>query len=99
MKYTLYLKQKITLFFFLATTFLSAQISYKGFLDKYPIEVVTDINSDGGGTAIYTYSNFDTPIVLEAKLKGNTMVFTEKDKTGKASGQLISKIIIQKAIN
>ena len=33
------MKQKITLLFLLATTFLSAQISYTGFIDKYYIHM------------------------------------------------------------
>ncbi|WDF65264.1 XAC2610-related protein [Flavobacterium sp. KACC 22763] len=82
------MKQKITFLFLLATAFLSAQISYKGFIDKYPIEFVSDIYSDGQGTAIYAYSNFDTPIVLNAKLAGKTLVFTEKDKSGKETAKL-----------
>ncbi|WPO77703.1 XAC2610-related protein [Flavobacterium sp. KACC 22761] len=82
------MKQKITLLFLLATTFLSAQISYTGFIDKYPIEFVTYIYSDGVGTAIYAYSNFDTPIVLSAKLTGKTLVFTEKDKKDKETAKL-----------
>jgi hypothetical protein len=82
------MKQKITLLFLLSTTFLSAQISYTGFIDKYPIEFVSYVYSDGVGTAIYAYSNFDTPIVLSAKLTGKTMVFTEKDKTDKETAKL-----------
>lgn len=82
------MKQQITLLFLLVTTFLSAQISYTGFIDKYPIEFVTYVYSDGVGSAIYAYSNFDTPIVLSAKLTGKTLVFTEKDKTGKETAKL-----------
>jgi hypothetical protein len=82
------MKQKITILFLLATALLSAQINYKGFIDKYPIEFVTDIYSDGQGSAIYAYSNYDTPIVLNAKLKGTTLVFTEKDKNDKETAQL-----------
>ncbi|WP_343706041.1 hypothetical protein [Flavobacterium sp.] len=82
------MKQKITILFLLATAFVSAQISYKGFIDKYPIEFVTDIYSDGQGTAIYAYSNYDTPIVLNAKLNGNTLVFIEKDKNDKETAKL-----------
>lgn len=85
------MKQKITILFLLATTFVSAQISYKGFIDKYPIEFVTDIYSDGQGTAIYAYSNFDTPIALNAKLNGKTLVFTEKDKNDKETAKLSFK--------
>ncbi|MCM0666773.1 XAC2610-related protein [Flavobacterium tyrosinilyticum] len=82
------MKQKITILFLLATAFVSAQISYKGFIDKYPIEFVTDIYSDGQGTAIYAYSNYVTPIVLNAKLNGKTLVFTEKDKNDKETAKL-----------
>lgn len=77
------MKQKIILLFLLITSFLSAQITYTGFIDKYPIELVTNLYSDGTGTAIYSYTNFDTPIVLSAEQKGNTLVFIEKDKNEK----------------
>lgn len=83
------MKQKITtVLFLLITAFASAQITYSGFIDKYPIEFVTHVYSDGEGTGIYAYSNFDTPIVLEAKQKGSTLVFTEKDKNNKPSAQM-----------
>lgn len=82
------MKQKITILFLLATAFVSAQINYKGFIDKYPIEFVTDIYSDGQGSAIYAYSNYDTPIVLNAKLKGTTLIFSEKDKNNNETAQL-----------
>ncbi|MHC0444967.1 XAC2610-related protein [Flavobacterium sp. 3-218] len=82
------MKQKITLLVFLTTAFLSAQITYKGFIDKYQIEFVSDIYSDGQGSAIYAYSNYDTPIVLNAKLAGKTLVFTEKDKNDKETAKL-----------
>jgi len=82
------MKQKITILFLLATALVSGQINYKGFIDKYPIEFVTDIYSDGQGSAIYAYSNYDTPIVLNAKLKGTTLGFTEKDKNNKETAQL-----------
>ncbi|WP_289658683.1 XAC2610-related protein [Flavobacterium panacagri] len=82
------MKQKITLLFLLTTTLLSAQISYSGFIDKYPIEFVTYVYSDGVGSGIYAYTNFDTPIALDAKLKGKTLVFTEKDKNDKATASL-----------
>lgn len=83
------MKQKITILFLLtATAFVSAQISYKGFIDKYPVEFVTDIYSDGQGTAIYAYCNYDSPIVLKANLAGKTLVFTEQDKSGKETVKL-----------
>ena len=82
------MKQKFTILFLLVTAFVSAQITYKGFIDKYPIELVTDIYSDGQGSAIYAYSNYDTPIVLNAKLVGTALVFTEKDKNDKETAKL-----------
>ncbi|WP_343697766.1 hypothetical protein [Flavobacterium sp.] len=82
------MKQKIILLFLLITSFLSAQITYTGFIDKYPIELVTNLYSDGTGTAIYSYTNFDTPIVLSAEQKGNTLVFIEKDKNEKENASL-----------
>ncbi|MDP5200614.1 hypothetical protein [Flavobacterium sp. DG2-3] len=82
------MKQKITLLFLLTTAFVSAQIIYKGFIDKYPIELVTDIYSDGQGSAIYVYSNYDTPIVLNAKLVETALVFTEKDKNDNETAKL-----------
>lgn len=75
-----------TLFFII--TNLSAQISYTGFLDKYPIELVTYMYSDGVGKAIYTYSNFDTPIILEGILKKNTLTLLEKDKNEKKTAKM-----------
>ncbi|SFD79053.1 XAC2610-related protein [Flavobacterium phragmitis] len=82
------MKQKITFLFFITTIFLSAQISYKGFIDKYPIEFVSYVYSDGVGSGIYAYTNFDTPIGLDAKIKGKTLVFTEKDTNDKATASL-----------
>nr|WP_294779563.1 hypothetical protein [uncultured Flavobacterium sp.] len=82
------MKQKITILLSLATAYLSAQISYKGFIDKYPIEFVTDVYSDGEGSAIYAYDIYDTPIVLNARLKEKTLVLIEKDKNNKETAQL-----------
>ncbi|WP_278021985.1 XAC2610-related protein [Flavobacterium ginsengisoli] len=83
------MKQKITLLFLLVIASLSAQINYKGFIGKYPIEFVSEVYfSDGQGSAIYAYSNYDTPIVLNAKLTGKTLVFTEKDKNDKETAKL-----------
>lgn len=73
--------KSIFIFLFLVlSNFLFSQISYSGFIDKYPIELVTDIYSDGQGSAIYAYSNVDTPIVLNGELKENVLVFTEKNQ-------------------
>lgn len=84
------MKQNITLLIaFVTTVFASAQISYTGFIDKYPIELVTNIYSDGVGSAIYAYSNHDTPIDLDAKMVQKTLTLIEKDKNGKQNAKFI----------
>jgi hypothetical protein len=83
--------KRITLFF---TIFLFliinafAQTNYKGYIDKYPIELITDIYSDMDVRAIYTYQKYNDPIVINGKkTKGNLVLF-EKDKQGKISASL-----------
>lgn len=72
------MKSTFTFLFVIIANFLFSQITYTGFIDAYPIELVTDIYSDGQGSAIYAYSNFDTPIFLTAEAKEKALVFTEK---------------------
>jgi len=74
------MKRTFIFLFLVLSNFLFSQITYTGFIDTYPIELVTDIYSDGQGSAIYAYSNVDTPIVLNGELKGNVLVFTEKNQ-------------------
>jgi hypothetical protein len=72
----------------LTTLGLCGQTSYSGFIDKYPVELVTHISSDGEATAIYAYTNFDEPIVVKGKLQKNCLTLFEKDKNGKNSATL-----------
>ena len=64
------------------------QINYSGFIDKYPIEFVTDIFSDGDARAIYAYSNYDQPIVIKGLLKQGKLILNEKDSNGKNKATL-----------
>lgn len=64
------------------------QINYSGFIDKYPIELVTDIFSDGDARAIYAYSNYDQPIVIKGLLKQGKLILNEKDSNGKNKATL-----------
>ena len=64
------------------------QTSYSGFIDKYPIELVTDIFSDGDARAIYAYSNYDEPIVINGELKQGKLTLYEKDSNGKNKATL-----------
>ncbi len=61
---------------------LWGQVSYSGFIDKYPIEMVTDVYSDGDAHAIYTYTRFDDPIIVNGRFKNNVMTLFEKDVKG-----------------
>ncbi|NTS42857.1 hypothetical protein HRG84_18360 [Flavisolibacter sp. BT320] len=65
-----------------------AQTSYRGFIDKYPVELVTSIYADGEATAIYTYTNVDEPIVVSGKLEQGRLTLLEKDKEQKAKASL-----------
>ncbi|RYZ21863.1 MAG: hypothetical protein EOO10_22115 [Chitinophagaceae bacterium] len=65
-----------------------AQTRYSGFIDKYPVELVTSIYPDGEATAIYTYTNFDEPIVLSGKLEQGRLSLFEKDKEQKNRASL-----------
>ncbi|MBM3185145.1 MAG: hypothetical protein FJZ67_02495 [Bacteroidetes bacterium] len=62
---------------------LFGQTSYFGFIDKYPIKLETDIFSIGDARAIYTYSNYDNPIVINGELKQGKLTLYEKDSIGK----------------
>jgi hypothetical protein len=84
------LKLKCTVALFILVSIHSfSQTTYTGFIDKYPIELVTDISSDGSGSAIYAYSNYDTPIEISATLKKKVLTLFEKDKTGKNTAKFV----------
>lgn len=83
------MQQKILIvLLFLASIHLSAQTTYTGFIDKYPIEFITDLNSEGSGNAIYAYTNYDTPIEISGTLKKGVLTFYEKDKTGNDTAKI-----------
>ncbi len=84
MKPTLY---TLTLLLLSFNTF--GQASYSGFIDQYPIELVTNIYSDGVASAFYAYSNYDEPIVINGTLKQGKLTLNEKDSNGKNKAILI----------
>jgi hypothetical protein len=55
----------------------SGQTSYSGFIDKDPIELVTNIYSDGNARGIYAFKKNNTPIVLQGKIFENSLTFFE----------------------
>jgi hypothetical protein len=84
MKKTVYI-----LAFLLASFKLFSQVSYSGFIDKYPIELVTDIYLDKEVRAIYTYSDFDEPIILDGEIQNGKLTLFEKDKAKKKFASLV----------
>jgi len=86
------MKQTLIIFTSLLTSFnLLGQTSYSGFIDKYPIELVTNIYSDGDARAVYVYSDHDDPIIINGKLKQDTLTLFEKDSIGKNKATLTFK--------
>ena len=83
------MKQAFNILTLLLTSInLFSQTTYTGFIDKYPIELVTYIYGDGDAKAIYAYTNFEEPIAINGTLKKNKLNLFEKDKSGKNKATL-----------
>ncbi len=83
-KFVYILKRTLIILTLLLTCYSSfGQASYSGVIDNYPIELVTDIFSDGYARAIYAYSKFDNPIVINGELKQGKLTLYENDSVGK----------------
>ena len=78
---------------------LFGQTSYVGYIDKYPIEFVTDIFSDGDARAFYVYTKFDDPIRINGTLKDGLLILTEKNDANKNIATLIFKNFNSKSKN
>jgi len=64
--------------FLVASCHLVGQTTYKGFIGTYPIELVTNVSTDGDARAIYVYTKFEDPIVINGNLKkGRLMLLKE----------------------
>ncbi|MFV8372745.1 XAC2610-related protein [Flavobacterium sp. LB2P74] len=84
------MKQRLTILtFVLLTINLFGQTSYIGYIDKYPIELVTNIYSDGVARAFYVYTKFDDPIKIDGTLKNGLLSLIEKDSLGKTNATLV----------
>ncbi|MES2331701.1 MAG: hypothetical protein V4539_18990 [Bacteroidota bacterium] len=79
---------KPTILLIFLSTGLFAQTNYKGYINKYPIELVTHIYSDGDARAIYAYRKYQEPIVVNGRQRKDTLVLYEKDKQGKIAATL-----------
>ena len=67
---------------------LLGQTNYKGYIDKYPIELVTQINSSGDTKAIYTYQKYDNPIVINGRQQKDTLILFEKNNQERVTATL-----------
>jgi hypothetical protein len=76
------MRQLIYFIIIFSSISLFGQINYSGFIDKYPIEVLVDINSSGNSYGVYVYTAFDDPITLEGNLEKEKLIFFEKDAKG-----------------
>ena len=65
-----------------------SQVSYSGFIGKYPIQLVTYIYSDGDARAIYAYDKFDTPIIINGRKEGKNLKLFERDSNDHISASL-----------
>src|SRR5690606_34859056 len=74
--------------FLLTSVSLFGQSSYSGFIGTYTIELVTYIYSDGDARAIYAYSNYDEPMVINGRLKQGVLTLNEKDSMGQVKATL-----------
>lgn len=84
---------KLLLLTILTLTTLSGlgQTSYKGFIDKYPIQLITYIYSDGDARAIYAYDKHDTPIIINGRQKADQLELLEKNEKGQIEARLVFK--------
>lgn len=85
---------KLPIFFVLllfSLNSLIAQTSYSGFIDKYPIELVTYSYSDGVVRGFYVYTNYDSPIKSDGNFKKNILTLEEKDNSEKTKATLVFK--------
>jgi hypothetical protein len=82
------MKRALLLLFSLLSFCSQAQTSYSGSIDKYPIQLVTYLYSDGDAQAIYAYDKFDTPIRINGKRTGNRLELYERNELNQVSATL-----------
>ena len=85
------MKTSLTILLLSLSTVLWGQISYKGHVGKYPIELLTDIYSDGDARAVYAYTRHDTPIPIDGELKNGRLELFERNDKGEILASLLFK--------
>ncbi|MES2701042.1 MAG: hypothetical protein V4649_00295 [Bacteroidota bacterium] len=76
------MRKLILIALLLKVTVLFGQINYHGTIGKFPVELITDVYSDGDARAIYSYKNFDEPIEINGRLVGTELTLFERGKKG-----------------
>ncbi|MBS1600245.1 MAG: hypothetical protein JST75_18600 [Bacteroidetes bacterium] len=76
-----------TILLLTSTIVLNGQINYKGYIGKYPVELVADVVFKEA-TAIYAYQKFDDPIVANGIRHKDTLILFEKNEFGDTSATL-----------
>lgn len=58
---------------------------FSGYIDKYPIQLVTFSYSDGDTRAIYSYDKNDTPMIINGRQKKDSLILIEYNDIGGAT--------------
>jgi len=82
------MKKILCLFIIFVSIHVFGQVSYTGFIDKYPIELWVNNSDSANADGVYVYSVFDEPILLEGNLKNGVLTLFEKDVKGKNSASM-----------
>lgn len=75
----------ITLLILSSTAGFSQVRIFKGYIDKYPIQLVTYSYSDGVTRAIYSYDKHDSPIIINGRQKNDSVILIEYNDKGGAT--------------
>lgn len=77
-----------TLALLLSISGFSKTTIFTGQIDQYPITLIINDYYDGIIHGIYVYDKYDTPIILEGKVDGTSLVLDEKDEAGNFTATL-----------
>ena len=66
-----------------------AQSSYRGYLGKYPIDLIINTYGDAHVVGCYSYTKYDTPIQLSGKISDGQLRLMEKDESDNHSASFV----------
>ena len=80
------MKQILTILLILSFIPTFSQVRmFSGYINKYPIQLVTFSYSDGVTRAIYSYDKHDTPIIVNGRQKNDSLILIEYNDKGGAT--------------